>query len=105
MDTSVIGGCCDPEFETWSHGVLSDFQKGVFLLLLSSLTDAEIQNAPDEVKEVYKEFRNCDHEFIELNHEPIELADAYLKRNILPDSFRNDAQYIDGNSFRCRYIS
>jgi len=94
VDTSVIGGCRDPEFETWSQGMLSDFQKGFFMLLLSSLTDAEIQDAPYEVKEVYKEFRNCDHEFIELNPESIELADAYLKQNIIPVSFRNDAQHI-----------
>lgn len=94
VDTSVIGGCCDPEFNTWSQGILLDFQKGNFLMLLSSLTDAEIQDAPNEVKEVYKEFRDCEHEFIELNSESIELADAYLKRNILTDTFRNDARHI-----------
>jgi predicted nucleic acid-binding protein len=94
VDTSVIGGCLDPEFETWSRGMLLDFQKGFFMLLLSSLTEAEIQDAPYEVKEIYKEFRNCDHEFIELNVESIELADAYLKRKIIPVSFRNDAQHI-----------
>lgn len=24
VDTSVIGGCCDPEFQEWSNGLLSD---------------------------------------------------------------------------------
>jgi len=94
VDTSVIGGCCDPEFETWSRGLLSDFQRGGFLLLLSSLIDAEIQDAPDEVKEVYEEFRDCEHEFIDLNSESIELADTYLNRNILSHSYRNDARHI-----------
>ena len=35
VDTSIIGGCCDPEFQEWSNGLLLDFQKGTFLLLLS----------------------------------------------------------------------
>lgn len=42
VDTSVIGGCCDYEFKEWSEGLLSDFGLGVFSLVLSSLTDAEI---------------------------------------------------------------
>ena len=28
VDTSVIGGCCDPDFQEWSQGLLSDFQEG-----------------------------------------------------------------------------
>lgn len=50
VDTSVIGGCCDPEFRDWSRGLLSDFQSVTFSLLLSELTDAEIQDAPEDVQ-------------------------------------------------------
>ena len=57
VDTSVIGGCCDPEFQEWSNGILKDFQSGTFRLLLSELTDAEIEDAPDEVKKIYVKFR------------------------------------------------
>jgi len=94
VDTSVIGGCCDPEFEIWSRGILLDFQGGIFSLLLSSLTDAEIRDAPDEVKDIYGEFRECPHEFIELNLEAIELADAYLSHNILSENYPADARHI-----------
>ena len=52
VDTSVIGGCCDQEFQEWSNGILKDFQTGTFKLLLSELIDAEIEDAPDEVKKV-----------------------------------------------------
>lgn len=94
VDTSVIGGCCDPEFQEWSRGLLADFQAGIFSLLLSELIEAEIQDAPDEVKKVYLDFRECADEIIELSSEIIELADAYLKHNILPANFRNDARHI-----------
>lgn len=73
VDTSVIGGCCDPEFQEWSKSLLLDFQKGTFLLLLSELTDAEIQDAPDEVINVYTEFRKHTSGIIEITSEAIAL--------------------------------
>lgn len=94
VDTSVIGGCCDPEFQEWSNGLLLDFQNGTFLLLLSELTDAEVQNAPDEVIDVYSEFRKHTSDIIEITSEAMELADAYLNHKILTHNFRNDARPI-----------
>jgi hypothetical protein len=94
VDTAVIGGCCDPEFQEWSYGLLSDFQKGTFLLLLSELTDAEIQDAPDEVKEIYFEFRKYADSILEINSEVIKLAYAYLNHKILTPNYRNDAHHI-----------
>lgn len=94
VDTSVIGGCCDFEFKKWSVGLLSDFRRGVFSLVLSSLTDAEIRDAPDEVKKVYKKFRDCEHEFLDLDAESIELAETYIDRGILSSNYRDDARHI-----------
>ena len=94
VDTSVIGGCCDPEFQDWSRGLLSDFQAGTFLLFLSELTDAEIQDAPEDVQNIYTEFRECTDRILELTSEAIELADTYLNHNILTQNFRNDARHI-----------
>ncbi len=94
IDTSVIGGCCDPEFQEYSRGLLSDFQAGTFLLFISELTDAEIQDAPNEVKDIYSEFRGCSDSILELSSEAFELADAYLAHKILSQNFRNDALHI-----------
>jgi len=94
VDTSVIGGCCDLEFQEWSCGLLTDFKSGVYALLLSILTDAEVQDAPDEVKDVYAEFRKYAKEIIELTPEAIKLADVYLDHNILTKNFSDDARHI-----------
>jgi hypothetical protein len=94
VDTSVIGGCCDPGFQEWSCGLLKDFQSGIFSLYLSILIDAEIRDAPDEVKEIYAEFREYANGILELTPEAIELADAYISHNILTQNFRNDALHI-----------
>ena len=94
IDTSVVGGCCDPEFKKWSDGLLSDFKAGIFSLVLSSVTDAEIEDAPEEVKKVYQEFKDCEHEFLDLNSESIELAEAYMRHGILSSNYRDDARHI-----------
>ena len=94
VDTSVIGGCCDTEFQRWSRGLLSDFKAGAFTLLLSELIDAEIQDAPNEVKDIYTEFRECTEVICMVNLEAIDLANAYLNHNILSQNYRNDALHI-----------
>ena len=94
VDTSVIGGCCDLEFQEWSYGLFLDFQAETFTLILSEIVDAEIQDAPDEVKEVYIEFRKLASEIIKITSEVIELADAYIRHGILTNNFSDDARHI-----------
>jgi len=94
VDTSVIGGCCDPEFQEWSNGLLGDFQAGKFLLFMSELTDAEIEDAPRAVREIYKIFRNCSKDILLLNPEVIELAAVYLSRGILTERYQDDVRQI-----------
>jgi hypothetical protein len=94
LDTSVIGGCCDPEFQEWSNGLLDDIKAGKFSLFLSDLSDAKVQDAPEEVRTIYLEFRNCASRILELSYEAIELADTYLKHGILTLNYRNDARHI-----------
>jgi len=94
VDTSVIGGCCDPEFEEWSKGLLRDFQEGRFQLLLSSTTELEIKRAPERVRRVYAAFKACESEFIVWNDEAVMLAEQYLARGILPPKFSYDARHI-----------
>ena len=67
---------------------------GTFLLLLSELTEAEIEDAPDEVKGIYEEFQKVALNILELTTEAANLADAYLGHNILPPNFLNDASHI-----------
>jgi predicted nucleic acid-binding protein len=94
VDTSVIGGCYDQEFQEWSNGLLTDIKAGKFSLFLSELSDAEVQDAPEEVRKIYLEFRNCANRVLELSAEVIELADAYLNHDILTPNYRNDARHI-----------
>ena len=47
IDTSVIGGCFDPEFQFWSNGLMRDFREGRFGAVLSDVTAAEVKPAAE----------------------------------------------------------
>lgn len=55
VDTSVVGGYFDPEFEPWSNGLVSDLRRGHFRAVLSDVTSAEIALAPAQVRDLYTE--------------------------------------------------
>jgi hypothetical protein len=55
LDTSVIGGCFDPEFTSWSRGLMTDFRLGTYLPVVSEVVAAEIADAPEPVQRQYAE--------------------------------------------------
>ncbi len=53
IDTSVLGGCFDPEFAPWSNGLMKDFRLGNYNPIVSEMVAAEVKNAPKNVQSVY----------------------------------------------------
>jgi len=94
VDTSVIGGCFDPEFAEWSNGLMQDFRDGRFKPLLSQVTATEIQAAPEAVQIIYAELVALNAEVVKVNESALELADEYQKRNILTAKFYADGLHI-----------
>jgi hypothetical protein len=94
IDTSVIGGCHDDEFATWSTGLMKDFRLGNFKPIMSRIVALEIADAPDEVKRTYAELLNLEHELLEITAEAKGLADLYQERSIIIPKFYNDALHI-----------
>jgi hypothetical protein len=93
LDTSVIGGCFDPEFAEWSNGLMQDLRDGLFKPLLSQVTAFEIRDSPEQVQALYAELLGLG-EFIEPTDETVELADAYQTRKILTPKFYDDGLHI-----------
>lgn len=94
VDTSVIGGCHDEEFRTWSVGLLKDFELGLFRPVLSTIVLAELEKAPEDVQETMAEFLEFSPEVVEPTPETEALATAYLKQGILTENFADDALHI-----------
>ena len=88
IDTSVIGGCFDPEFSEWSNSLMKDFASGTFIPL------AEIDDVPEGVRRKYDDLLRSEHEFSLVTEEVIELADAYQRRGILTSKFYDDGLHI-----------
>lgn len=76
LDTSVLGGCFDPEFAEWSNGLMQDFRSGLFTPLLSQVTATELQDAPEKVQVVYAELLLLGAEIVEATENALELADG-----------------------------
>ena len=53
LDTSVLGGCFDSEFELWSNRLLKALRQREYIAVLSSVTAAEVEQAPEQVKQVH----------------------------------------------------
>ena len=93
-DTSVIGGCFDPEFQQWSEGLMEDFRLGLLAPVLSVVVAAEIEAAPKPVRDLFAKLTKLGAEILDLNDEGRDLANAYAAREILPPKFSNDALHI-----------
>ena len=48
VDTSVLGGCFDPEFSEWSLSLIQDFRLGRLAPVLSEVIAAEVEPAPSQ---------------------------------------------------------
>ncbi len=93
VDTSVIGGCFDPEFQSWSNGLIEDFRKRVFRLVLSDVTAAEVASAPGVVRELYSELLSFA-ESLSVTEEALSVLAAYESHNVIGARFRNDMLHI-----------
>jgi hypothetical protein len=93
VDTSVIGGCFDPEFRTWSNGLIDDFRSRRFHLVLSDVTAAEVERAPDQVREIYGELTSFA-EILSVTDEVLDLLEKYEAHGVLDSRFRNDMLHI-----------
>ena len=94
VDTSVIGGCFDPEFATWSNGLLKDFEKGLYQPVLSEIVAFEIEKAPEEVIEKYLQLLTYQAENVKTKPAVAQLASVYLDRQILTPKYLDDARHI-----------
>jgi len=79
VDTSVIGGCFDEEFEEYSNQLLDEFVSGRKIVIVSDVVLLELEGAPDNVRGVLADVPSENIEYVSLNEESIQLADSYLK--------------------------
>ena len=94
VDTSVIGGCFDEEFEEWSVLLFQEFLYGKKVMMLSDLTLQELELAKFKVREKVKEIPQNQISNIFVNDEVIHLAEKYIEEGALTIKSYNDTLHI-----------
>lgn len=94
VDTSVIGGCFDDEFEMYSKLLFEAIISGKKRIVVSDIVLFELEGAPENVREFLNNVPDNNIEYTFLNEESISLADTYLKEGVIAENSISDARHI-----------
>lgn len=94
IDTSVIGGCFDPEFSEWSNKLFADIRAGKATAVVSDLTLQELERAPDPVRHLVQSIPAEFLVMVELDSEARVLARRYISEGAVTSKHLVDAQHI-----------
>lgn len=94
VDTSVLGGCFDAEFVTWSDALMRDFRAKRLVPVLSDVTAAEVAGAPVAVRVLHQELLGLSGGVLPVTPAVLTLVAAYEARRILPKKFAADMTHI-----------
>ena len=94
IDTSVFGGFFDEEFSEFTRPLFARLQNGEFKLLFSTVTQEELNFAPERVKDLVTGLRIENTEFMETNDEAVELATQYIAEKVVGQTSFADCLHI-----------
>ena len=94
IDTSVIGGCFDQEFEEWSNKLFNDFISGIRIAVISDITLDELSDAPQKVQDNFNRIPDESLEILTSDSDSIDLANNYVSEKAVSQRFYEDALHI-----------
>jgi predicted nucleic acid-binding protein len=94
IDTSVFGGYFDEEFSEHTIPLFDRIKNGEFVLLYSTVTQDELESAPEKVKDLVKSLKAEYTEFIETTDESVDLATEYIKEKVVGQTSYADCLHI-----------
>jgi predicted nucleic acid-binding protein len=94
IDTSVIGGYHDKEFESDTRKLFERIQNGEFAIYLSEISRLELLPAPKMVQDVLTLIPAESLIVLDFTEEAKQLAECYIDEKILGVSSRDDAYHI-----------
>ena len=94
IDTSVVGGIYDREFDVLTKMFFDKAFRGETRLIISELLEEELINAPGQVKDFFRTLPPSQLEFVRLTKEAIELAEMYIEEKVVGETSRADCRHI-----------
>ncbi len=83
IDTSVFGGHFDEEFKEHTIPLFDRIKDREFIILYATVTQDELENAPEKVKELVKSLSAELTEFIDATDEVVNLATEYVTEKVV----------------------
>ena len=94
IDTSVFGGYFDEEFMEHTIPLFDRIYSGDFVILYSTVTQEELENAPEKIRNLVKKIKVEQTEFIETTDEAIDLASEYITEKVVGKTNFADCLHI-----------
>ena len=94
LDTSVFGGIQDQEFQTETNLLFEMVRSGQVICVFSELTIAELENAPEKVKDHFLNLPKKYIEKVEISEEAIMLAEEYVREKVVGRTSLEDCRHI-----------
>ena len=94
IDTSVVGGFYDKEFQEATKELFKMVEKGDINLVVSELLEAELLRAPEYVRTHLNRYLQKHIEKVELTEEAKILADLYIDEHVVGKTSKADCQHI-----------
>ena len=94
FDTSIFGGVFDKEFEEETLQLFERLKLGQIICVYSDLTEAELLNAPKEIKDYFKSLPKDFIEKVVVNDEILSLASKYIEEKVVGKTSFDDCVHI-----------
>lgn len=94
IDTSVVGGVFDEEFQFWTNIFFEEVIKGQFKIATSELLFEELERAPEQIRNYIDNIPDEQVQTAIYNDEAKELAEKYIKAGIVGKSSLTDCRHI-----------
>lgn len=94
IDTSVFGGMFDKEFETETKLLFEKVKQGEIICVYSNLTESELSNAPEKVREFFENIPDNLKEKLTVTPDALILAETYVKEKVIGETSLDDCVHI-----------
>ena len=94
IDTSVFGGYYDSEFELYTVPLFERIKTGEFIVLLSAVTQDELENAPENVQNLVRNLQDEHTEYVVISDEAVDLAAEYITEKVIGQTSYADCLHI-----------
>jgi hypothetical protein len=94
IDTSVVGGYFDSMFADDTKSFFEKVKETNSILIISQLLEAEVSEAPQNVRDFFATLQNENAEYIKVTQDAKDLAQMYIKEKVVGESSLSDCEHI-----------